>query len=154
MNEPGFKVLHIQDLDFQSHCLTLKACLAILGNAQRSAPMYVMIEPKVETPPSAPPGTITWTVPLPMTDALWNDLESEVKQYVEAVPPILFLIDSSTQQFGQAYMALKEQNTSAARYLIPSIEGLSAQPTGWEMSVVYVKCNIATQVAPPSNSPK
>jgi hypothetical protein len=27
MNEPGFKVLHIQEIDFRSSCLTLKACL-------------------------------------------------------------------------------------------------------------------------------
>lgn len=30
MKEPGFKVLHIQDIDFRSNCLTLKQCLAEL----------------------------------------------------------------------------------------------------------------------------
>lgn len=30
MNQPGFKVLHVQDLDFRSHCETLSQCLAIL----------------------------------------------------------------------------------------------------------------------------
>lgn len=30
MNKPGFKVLHVQDLDFRSHCETLSQCLAIL----------------------------------------------------------------------------------------------------------------------------
>lgn len=32
MNEPGFKVLHVQDLDFRSHCLTLAACLQEIKN--------------------------------------------------------------------------------------------------------------------------
>ncbi len=30
MNKPGFKVLHMQDLDFRSHCGTLSQCLNIL----------------------------------------------------------------------------------------------------------------------------
>ncbi|QDT67408.1 hypothetical protein MalM25_03060 [Planctomycetes bacterium MalM25] len=30
MNRPGFKVLHVADLDFRSHCLTFKAALAEL----------------------------------------------------------------------------------------------------------------------------
>lgn len=30
MNKPGFKVLHVQDLDFRSHCSTLSQCLQIL----------------------------------------------------------------------------------------------------------------------------
>lgn len=30
MNKPGFKVLHVQDLDFRSHCETLSQCLNIL----------------------------------------------------------------------------------------------------------------------------
>jgi hypothetical protein len=32
MKEPGFKVLHIQDIDFRSNCLTFTACLRELKN--------------------------------------------------------------------------------------------------------------------------
>jgi hypothetical protein len=30
LDEPGFKVLHIQDIDFETHCLTFHACLTTL----------------------------------------------------------------------------------------------------------------------------
>ena len=38
MNKPGFKVLHVQDLDFRSHCETLSQCLAILKDWSAANP--------------------------------------------------------------------------------------------------------------------
>jgi hypothetical protein len=53
MNEPGFKVLHIQDIDFRSNCLTLKKCLQELklwSNAHPDHyPIFVTMNAKDDT---------------------------------------------------------------------------------------------------------
>lgn len=43
MNAPGFKILHIQDIDFRSNCLTLKACLEELKNWSDAHPNHYLI---------------------------------------------------------------------------------------------------------------
>ena len=43
MSKPGFKVLHIQDVDFRSSCLSLHDCLAILKGWSRAHPNHVPI---------------------------------------------------------------------------------------------------------------
>lgn len=40
MNAPGLKVIHIQDLDFRSHCASLKECLNVLKNWSDSHPKH------------------------------------------------------------------------------------------------------------------
>jgi hypothetical protein len=50
MNEPGFKILHIPDLDFRSDALTLKKCLQNLrGWSEKHPdhyPVFITLEPK------------------------------------------------------------------------------------------------------------
>lgn len=53
MNEPGFKVMHIQEIDFRTSCLTLKACLQEL-KAWSDAhpghyPVFITINAKDDT---------------------------------------------------------------------------------------------------------
>lgn len=43
MSKPGFKVLHVQDVDFRSSCVTLHDCLAILKGWSRAQPNHVPI---------------------------------------------------------------------------------------------------------------
>jgi len=43
MSRPGFKVLHIQDVDFRSSCVTLHDCLSILKGWSRAHPGHVPI---------------------------------------------------------------------------------------------------------------
>ncbi len=43
MSKPGFKVLHVQDVDFRSSCVTLHDCLAILKGWSRAHPNHVPI---------------------------------------------------------------------------------------------------------------
>jgi hypothetical protein len=43
MMRPGFKVMHVPDLDFRSTCVTLKACLAIVGRWSDAHPRHVPI---------------------------------------------------------------------------------------------------------------
>ena len=43
MSKPGFKVLHIQDIDFRSSCLTLVECLAEIRAWSRAHPRHTPI---------------------------------------------------------------------------------------------------------------
>jgi len=43
MAKPGFKVMHVQDVDFRSSCLTLIECLAILKTWSQAHPHHVPV---------------------------------------------------------------------------------------------------------------
>jgi hypothetical protein len=43
MSKPGFKVLHFQDFDFRSSCVTLRDCLAVLKGWSRAHPDHAPI---------------------------------------------------------------------------------------------------------------
>lgn len=55
LDAPGLKVLHVQDIDFETHCLTFVACLTIMKDWSDAnpghLPIVVMIEAKEETIP-------------------------------------------------------------------------------------------------------
>jgi hypothetical protein len=50
MKDPGFKVLHVPDIDFRSHCPTFKACLSDLKDWSKShsdhLPIIITVNPK------------------------------------------------------------------------------------------------------------
>lgn len=52
MKHPGFKVLHVPDIDFRSHCATFKACLSDIRGWSKShsdhLPIIITINPKSE----------------------------------------------------------------------------------------------------------
>jgi Phosphoinositide phospholipase C, Ca2+-dependent len=53
MKEPGFKVLHVQEIDFRSNCLTFKKCLTELKSWSDShpnhEPIYITMNAKDDT---------------------------------------------------------------------------------------------------------
>lgn len=90
LDEPGYKVLHIQDFDFATTCLTFVACLSEV-EAWSSAnpthvPVMIMVETKTDTIEEGAEGLgidiaalgVDFTDPLPMTPELYDDLEAEV----------------------------------------------------------------------------
>lgn len=90
MLEPGFKVQHIQDIDDQSTCLTLVACLAEIEQWSSAnpnhLPIMIMIETKTSTLEEGasslgfglPDLGVEFAVPPKMTAQLFEDLEAEV----------------------------------------------------------------------------
>jgi hypothetical protein len=50
MQHPGFKVLHVPDIDFRTHCATFKICLSIIRDWSKShadhLPIIITINPK------------------------------------------------------------------------------------------------------------
>jgi Phosphoinositide phospholipase C, Ca2+-dependent len=53
MKEPGFKILHVQEIDFRSNCLTFKKCLSELKSWSDShpnhEPIYITMNAKDDT---------------------------------------------------------------------------------------------------------
>jgi hypothetical protein len=90
LDEPGFKVLHIQDVDFRTTCLTLVTCLEEIEAWSTANPMHVpihvMLEIKTETIEEiaeesgfvVPELGVVWTVPIPTTAELLIALEDEI----------------------------------------------------------------------------
>jgi len=56
MAKPGFKVLHIQDIDYRSNCQPFTACLRTIREWSRShpghSPIFILIETKADRPPA------------------------------------------------------------------------------------------------------
>ncbi len=79
--EPGFKVLHVQDLDFETSCLTLIECLTQVRKwskaHKRHMPLAILIEGK--TSPIADPLDLGFTVPLPIGPAELDAIDAEIR---------------------------------------------------------------------------
>lgn len=77
MREPGFKVLHVQDIDFNSHVLTFKQCLAQLKSWSDAhpghLPVYITMNCKSDT--MRRPG---FTAPEAFTADVFNQLDSTI----------------------------------------------------------------------------
>ncbi|HUP40951.1 MAG TPA: phosphatidylinositol-specific phospholipase C1-like protein [Vicinamibacterales bacterium] len=79
--EPGFKVIHTQDVDFRSTCSTLKMCLTTIRDWSRSnawhVPIMVMIEAK--DAPIKNRGAITYVQPLRIGVPEFRALDAEIR---------------------------------------------------------------------------
>lgn len=81
MKEPGFKVFHIVDLDFRSHCPTLKDCLTQLKNWSEAhpdhSPVFITLEPK-----DGEPKDKQYTAPEMFTKELFDELDNNLRTYL------------------------------------------------------------------------
>jgi len=90
LEEPGFKVLHVQDYDFETSCLTLVACLETVRDWSDAnpdhIPLMIMIEAKADVieESAADAGVslegipVEFTQPVPYTRELFDELEAEI----------------------------------------------------------------------------
>ncbi|HYD49379.1 MAG TPA: phosphatidylinositol-specific phospholipase C1-like protein [Terriglobales bacterium] len=81
LDAPGFKVLHIQDLDFRSTCWTFVSCLQVVKSWSDAHPLHVPIAILIETKDDVPvqlPG-ITLTVPVPIDADQLDVLDEEIR---------------------------------------------------------------------------
>lgn len=80
MNQPGIKVLHIQDVDYHSNCITLILCLQTVkawSDANpRHVPLTILLELK-DTPLVL--GGIDFVDPLPFNAAAMDRLDGEIR---------------------------------------------------------------------------
>jgi hypothetical protein len=81
LNAPGLKVLHIQDLDFETHCLSFVACLETVRGWSREhpthVPLMIMIEAKQD--PIDDPLGLGFAVPIPFGPAELDSIDEEIR---------------------------------------------------------------------------
>jgi len=78
MSKPGFKVLHIQDVDFHSNCLTFVQCLTIIRDWSRAHPDHapILITMNTNDEKTHAPGGVD---ELPFTEAAYDALDAEIR---------------------------------------------------------------------------
>src|SRR5580704_6743668 len=79
MDKPGFKVMHVQDLDERSTCHTFVACLKDVRAWSRAhprhIPIFILVETKEDTPREMPNAVKAE----PFTPALFDALDAEIR---------------------------------------------------------------------------
>jgi hypothetical protein len=84
MAQPGIKVLHIQDVDYASSCLSLVVCLQQIKGWSDANPSHVPIAVLLELkddPLSF--GSLTFTTPEPWTTAGMDSLDDEIRSVMD-----------------------------------------------------------------------
>ena len=78
LDKPGYKVLHMPDVDFRSHCPTLQICLRQIRDWSdahpRHVPLFIMLEAKVDDFALLPGGAETVPFDAPLFDALDREI--------------------------------------------------------------------------------
>jgi len=78
MLRPGFKVLHLQDIDYVSNCQPFTGCLAEVRSWSRAHPGHVPLFILVETKTQPPIPGVPMVAPEPFTEAALDALDAEV----------------------------------------------------------------------------
>lgn len=79
MLKPGFKVMHVQDIDYASNCQPSTACLEMVRTWSKAHPGHLPIFILIETKQDIPNTEIPWTVPEPWTLADFDALDEEIR---------------------------------------------------------------------------
>lgn len=79
MTKPGFKVMHMQDVDYRSTCQPFTACLEVVRRWSHAHPRHIPIFILVETKEEKPRGPNQLTVPEPFTASTFDALDEEIR---------------------------------------------------------------------------
>ena len=79
MLKPGFKVMHVQDLDYASNCQPFVACLSIVRTWSKTHPGHVPVFILIETKQDTPEEKFRWTTPEPFTSKTFDALDAEIR---------------------------------------------------------------------------
>lgn len=78
--KPGYKVMHVQDIDYVSNCQPFVACLQEIRAWSHAhpnhIPLFVLVETKTQEPIKAVPGMVA---PEPFTAAALDALDAEIR---------------------------------------------------------------------------
>ncbi|PCE62572.1 phosphatidylinositol-specific phospholipase C1-like protein [Sediminicola luteus] len=80
MDKPGFKLLHVQDVDYRSTVPTFSLALKEINTWSEAHPNHLPIIIMINTKEDAVPGRPDLTVPLVFDDAAFLTLENEIAQ--------------------------------------------------------------------------
>ena len=84
MMKPGFKVMHVQDVDQHSSCQPFTACLKIVRDWSKAHPQHLPIFVLVETKQGKPLNIPHATTPEPFTAATFDALDQEIRSVFAA----------------------------------------------------------------------
>lgn len=79
MRRPGFKVFHVQDIDFRSHCPTFKGCLEIIKSWSDRHPDHIPLVITINAKDDVIDNP-EFVTPLPFDKQAWADLDKEIRQ--------------------------------------------------------------------------
>jgi len=79
MDKPGFKVLHMQDIDVRSTCMTLIACLTHARDWSKQHPRHLPIFILIETKEGKDRNLPNAVTPEPFTAAVFDALDKEIR---------------------------------------------------------------------------
>jgi hypothetical protein len=81
---PGFKVMHVPDVDYRSTCLTLVRCLAIVRDWSQGHPGHLPVFILIETKQTPEKSDIPITVPEKFTAKTMDALDAEIHSVFHA----------------------------------------------------------------------
>jgi len=84
MEKPGFKVMHMQDIDYRSTCQPFTACLNEVRKWSRAHPRHIPIFILVETKQEQPRPGVQKVVPEPFTSSTFDALDAEISSVFPA----------------------------------------------------------------------
>lgn len=79
---PGMKVLHVQDLDFETTCYTLRSCLATVVAWSDANPRHLPILILLELKDERIEPDLGWVVPIPFGPDEMDGLDDEIRAVV------------------------------------------------------------------------
>ena len=79
MMKPGFKVMHIQDIDYRSTCQPFTACLKEVRQWSHAHPHHIPVFILVETKQGSSEGSMQLTPAEPFTSSTFDALDAEIR---------------------------------------------------------------------------
>jgi hypothetical protein len=81
MSQPGFKVMHIADVDFLSTCYTFVECLQVVKAWSDARPWHlpIAIQVEAEDAPTPDPFNLGFQIPIPFDTAVFDALDAEIR---------------------------------------------------------------------------
>jgi hypothetical protein len=79
MLKPGFKVMHVQDVDYRSTCQPFIACLTQVKHWSQAHPNHIPIFILLETKQDKPEGALEVTTPERFTASTFDALDAEIR---------------------------------------------------------------------------
>jgi hypothetical protein len=111
MDKPGFKVMHVMNVDQRSSCHTFVNCLTTIRASSKQHPRHLPIFILVETKQGRPGSTAAADGPEPFTSATFDALDAEIRSVFS--PRELITPDQVRGSYGTLLEAVQASGSTA-----------------------------------------